>query len=166
MGASSAAARQMQKLNYYHTFTHKSHGPAIELAEKVAGYAPGDLDHVFFTSGGGEAVETAWKLAKNYFKLTGKPMKHKVISRAVASSDCTSAAADVAALPRCLQRTVRLGGAASLRRAARRRSLTVWTDLSSSRAIDFASWPRRIRRSACFSFSVSASIPSCIIAFV
>ena len=43
--------------------------------------APGDLNRVFFTTGGGEAVETAWKLAKQYFKLTGKPMKHKVISR-------------------------------------------------------------------------------------
>ena len=45
-------------------------------------YAPGELNRVFFTSGGGEAVETAWKLAKQYFKLTGKPGKHKVISRA------------------------------------------------------------------------------------
>ena len=45
-------------------------------------YAPGDLNRVFFTTGGGEAVETAWKLAKQYFKLTGKPSKHKVISRA------------------------------------------------------------------------------------
>ena len=44
-------------------------------------YAPGDLNRVFFTTGGGEAVETAWKLAKQYFKLTGKPTKHKVISR-------------------------------------------------------------------------------------
>ena len=48
--------------------------------QRVADYAPGDLNRVFFTSGGGEAVETAWKLAKNYFKLTGKPMKHKVLS--------------------------------------------------------------------------------------
>ena len=59
-----------------------AHPNAIELAERVAGYAPGDLNRVFFTSGGGEAVETAWKLAKNYFKLTGKPMKHKVLSAA------------------------------------------------------------------------------------
>ena len=52
-----------------------AHPNAIELAERVANYAPGDLNRVFFTSGGGEAVETAWKLAKNYFKLTGKPMQ-------------------------------------------------------------------------------------------
>ena len=50
-----------------------AHPNAIELAERIAGYAPGDLNRVFFTSGGGEAVETAWKLAKQYFKLTGKP---------------------------------------------------------------------------------------------
>ena len=50
-----------------------AHPPAIELAERLASYAPGDLNRVFFTTGGGEAVETAWKLAKQYFKLTGKP---------------------------------------------------------------------------------------------
>ena len=47
-------------------------------------YAPGDLNRVFFTTGGGEAVETAWKLARQYFKLIGKPTKHKVISRSIA----------------------------------------------------------------------------------
>ena len=52
-----------------------AHPNAIELAERVANYAPGDLNRVFFTTGGGEAVETAWKLAKNYFKLTGKPLQ-------------------------------------------------------------------------------------------
>ena len=46
-----------------------AHPTAIELAERVAGYAPGDLNRVFFTTGGGEAVETAWKLAKHYFKI-------------------------------------------------------------------------------------------------
>src|SRR6195952_430568 len=58
--------------------------PAIELSERIANYAPGDLNRVFFTTGGGEAVESAWKLAKQYFKLTGKPGKYKVISRSIA----------------------------------------------------------------------------------
>ena len=47
--------------------------PAIELADRIAAAAPGDLNKVFFSSGGGESVETAWKLAKQYYKLTGKP---------------------------------------------------------------------------------------------
>ncbi len=46
--------------------------------------APGDLNRVFFTTGGSEAVETAWKLAKQYFKLTGQPGRYKVISRDIA----------------------------------------------------------------------------------
>ena len=80
-----------------------AHPNAIELAERVAGYAPGDLNRVFFTSGGGEAVETAWKLAKNYFKLTGKPMKHKVISRAIAYHGTTQGALSITGLPRLKQ---------------------------------------------------------------
>jgi adenosylmethionine-8-amino-7-oxononanoate aminotransferase len=54
---------------------------------------------VFFTSGGGEAVESAWKLAKNYFKLVGKPLKHKVISRAVAYHGTTQGALSITGLP-------------------------------------------------------------------
>jgi adenosylmethionine-8-amino-7-oxononanoate aminotransferase len=54
---------------------------------------------VFFTTGGGEAVETAWKLAKNYFKLTGKPTKHKVISRAIAYHGTPQGALSITGLP-------------------------------------------------------------------
>ncbi len=78
-----AAARQARTLAYFPLWSYAT-PPAIELAERIANYAPGELNRVFFTSGGGEAVETAWKLAKQYFKLTGKPGKYKVISRAVA----------------------------------------------------------------------------------
>ena len=63
------------------------------------GYAPGDLNRVFFTTGGGEAVETAWKLAKHYFKLTGKPTKHKVISRAIAYHGTPQGALSITGLP-------------------------------------------------------------------
>jgi adenosylmethionine-8-amino-7-oxononanoate aminotransferase len=77
------AAQQARTLAYFPLWSYAT-PPAVELAERLAGYAPGDLNRVFFTSGGGEAVETAWKLAKQYFKLTGKPGKYKVISRAVA----------------------------------------------------------------------------------
>jgi len=93
-----AAAAQAKKLAFMPLWSY-AHPPAIELAERVAGYAPGDLNRVFFTSGGGEAVETAWKLAKNYFKLVGKPMKHKVISRAIAYHGTTQGALSITGLP-------------------------------------------------------------------
>ena len=75
-----AAAKQAKELAFFPLWSY-AHPRAIELAERLASHAPGDLNRVFFTTGGGEAVETAWKLAKQYFKLTGKPTKHKVISR-------------------------------------------------------------------------------------
>ena len=93
-----AAAKQARELAFMPLWSY-AHPMAIELAERVAGYAPGDLNRVFFTSGGGEAVETAWKLAKNYFKLTGKPMKHKVISRSIAYHGTTQGALSITGLP-------------------------------------------------------------------
>src|SRR4028118_1648199 len=85
-----AAAKQAKELAFFPLWSY-AHPAAMELAERVASYAPGDLDRVFFTTGGGEAVESAWKLAKQYFKLTGKPTKHKVISRAIAYHGTTPA---------------------------------------------------------------------------
>jgi adenosylmethionine-8-amino-7-oxononanoate aminotransferase len=93
-----AAANQAKELAFMPLWSY-AHPGAIELAERIAGYAPGDLNRVFFTSGGGEAVETAWKLAKNYFKLVGKPMKHKVISRAIAYHGTTQGALSITGLP-------------------------------------------------------------------
>ena len=93
-----AAAKQARELAFMPLWSY-AHPNAIQLAERVANYAPGDLNRVFFTSGGGEAVETAWKLAKNYFKLTGKPMKHKVISRAIAYHGTTQGALSITGLP-------------------------------------------------------------------
>lgn len=78
-----AMARQASELAYFPLWSY-ANPRAIELAERLADGAPGDLNRVFFTTGGGEAVESAWKLAKQYFKLTGQPTKHKVISRAIA----------------------------------------------------------------------------------
>jgi adenosylmethionine-8-amino-7-oxononanoate aminotransferase len=93
-----AAAKQAQELAFMPLWSY-AHPTAIELAERVAGYAPGGLNRVFFTTGGGEAVETAWKLAKNYFKLTGKPTKHKVISRAIAYHGTPQGALSITGLP-------------------------------------------------------------------
>jgi adenosylmethionine-8-amino-7-oxononanoate aminotransferase len=93
-----AAAKQASELAFFPLWSY-AHPAAIELSERIAGYAPGDLNRVFFTTGGGEAVETAWKLAKNYFKLTGRPMKHKVISRAIAYHGTTQGALSITGLP-------------------------------------------------------------------
>lgn len=75
-----AAARQAGKLGFFPVWGY-AHEPAIDLAEQLANAAPGALNHVFYTTGGSEAVETAYKLAKHYWGLVGKPNKTKVISR-------------------------------------------------------------------------------------
>ena len=93
-----AAAKQAAELAFFPIWSY-AHPGAIDLAERLAGYAPGDLNRVFFTTGGGEAVETAWKLAKQYFKLTGKPTKHKVISRAIAYHGTPQGALSITGLP-------------------------------------------------------------------
>ena len=93
-----AGAKQAAELAFFPLWSY-AHPKAIELAERLAGYAGGDLTRVFFTTGGGEAVESAWKLAKQYFKLTGKPMKHKVISRAVAYHGTPQGALSITGIP-------------------------------------------------------------------
>lgn len=93
-----AAARQTERLGYFPIWSH-ANTPAIELAERLAADAPGDLNRVFFTVSGGEAVETAWKLAKQYFKLAGKPTKHKVVSRSLAYHGTTHGALSITGLP-------------------------------------------------------------------
>jgi adenosylmethionine-8-amino-7-oxononanoate aminotransferase len=93
-----AAARQAEQLAYFPIWSY-AHPTAIELAQRLAAAAPGDLDRVFFTTGGGEAVETAWKAAKQYFKLVGKPLKTKVISRAVAYHGTTQGALSITGVP-------------------------------------------------------------------
>src|SRR5262245_35320946 len=62
-----AASAQARELAYFPIWGH-AHPTAIELAASLAERAPGDLDRVFFTTGGSEAVESAWKLARQYFK--------------------------------------------------------------------------------------------------
>ena len=78
-----AGADQAKELGFFTNWSY-AHPRAIELAAKVASLAPGDLNRVFFTSGGGEAVETALKVCRQYHKLTGNPNKTKVIAREVA----------------------------------------------------------------------------------
>jgi adenosylmethionine-8-amino-7-oxononanoate aminotransferase len=93
-----AAAKQARELSFFPIWTF-AHPNAIQLAERIASYAPGDLNRVFFTTGGGEAVETAWKAAKQYFKLTGKPLKTKVISRQIAYHGTPHGALSITGIP-------------------------------------------------------------------
>lgn len=93
-----AAAKQAEQLAFFPLWSYATE-PAIELAERLAGYAPGDLNRVFFTTGGGEAVESAWKLAKQYFKKVGKPGKHKVISRSIAYHGTPQGALAITGIP-------------------------------------------------------------------
>src|SRR6185312_13712051 len=78
-----AGARQASELAYFPLWSY-AHPRAIELAERLANLAPGDLNRVFFTTSGSEAVESAWKLAKQYFKNIGQPGRYKVLSRSIA----------------------------------------------------------------------------------
>ncbi len=91
-------AKQASELAFFPLWSY-AHPPAIELADRLAELAPGDLNRVFFTSGGGEAVESAWKLAKQFFKMTGKPMKHKVISRSIAYHGTPHGALSITGIP-------------------------------------------------------------------
>jgi adenosylmethionine-8-amino-7-oxononanoate aminotransferase len=93
-----AGARQAAELAYFPLWSY-AHPRAVDLAERLAGLAPGDLNRVFFTTSGSEAVESAWKLAKQYFKTTGEPARYKVLSREIAYHGTSMGALAVTGLP-------------------------------------------------------------------
>jgi adenosylmethionine-8-amino-7-oxononanoate aminotransferase len=76
-----AAAAQMEELAYFSGYVGSSSIPAITLAEKLIGLAYGNMQGVFFTSGGAESNESAFKTARFYWKARGKPGKFKIIAR-------------------------------------------------------------------------------------
>ena len=89
-----AALEQMRKLPYYTNWTF-AHPAAVELAAKLAELAPPDINRAFFVSGGSEAVESAWKLARQYHAANGQPMRRKVIARKVAYHGTTMGALSI-----------------------------------------------------------------------
>jgi adenosylmethionine-8-amino-7-oxononanoate aminotransferase len=93
-----AAAAQVRELDFYITWSY-AHPRAIELAARLASLAPGDLNRVFFTSGGSEAVESAVKLARAYHQETGHPRKTKFITREVAYHGTTLGALSATGIP-------------------------------------------------------------------
>ena len=76
-----AAATQMKSLAFSSAYGGFSTKPAIELAAKLAELAPGDLDVTYFASGGAEANDTAYKVARLYWKLRGEPARVNIVSR-------------------------------------------------------------------------------------
>ena len=93
-----AGAQQGSELAYFPLWSY-AHPRAIELAERLATLAPGDLNRVFFTTSGSEAVESAWKLAKQYFKTIGEPGRYKVLSRDIAYHGTSMGALAITGLP-------------------------------------------------------------------
>lgn len=76
-----AALRQMEQLAFFNNYTGYAVPSAVQLAARIAALAPGDLNAVFFTSGGAESNESAFKMARFYWNIQGRPSKTKVISR-------------------------------------------------------------------------------------
>src|SRR5262245_28789907 len=74
-----AALEQMRELPFYTNWSY-AHPRAIELAGEVASLAPGDLNRVFFVSGGSEAVESAWKLARQYYAARGEKRLRGIVT--------------------------------------------------------------------------------------
>ncbi|MGC8479956.1 MAG: aspartate aminotransferase family protein [Acidimicrobiales bacterium] len=93
-----AASKQASELAYFPVWNY-GHAPAIELAERLSQLTPGDLNRVFFTTGGGEAVEAAYKLARQYFAAKGKHKKYKVISRNIAYHGASLGSLAITGLP-------------------------------------------------------------------
>ncbi len=94
-----AAYRQMRKLPYYHSFTHKSNEPEIVLAERLVKMAPRGLAKAFFTNSGSEANDTIVKMVWYYNNGRGKPEKKTFISRQNAYHGITVAAGSLTGLP-------------------------------------------------------------------
>ena len=94
-----AAATQMRKLPFYHSFSHKSHEPAVALAERLVKMAPGKMSKAHFTSSGSEANDLAIKLIWYYNNALGRPLKKKIIGRMRGYHGVTIASASLTGLP-------------------------------------------------------------------
>src|ERR1700683_5193883 len=98
MELAEAGAKQAGTLAYFPLWTYAP-PRAVALAERGASLTPGDLNRVFFTTGGSEAVESAWKLARQYFRIMGQPERTKVISRSIAYHGTSMGALSITGIP-------------------------------------------------------------------
>jgi adenosylmethionine-8-amino-7-oxononanoate aminotransferase len=95
-----AAHEQMRRLSFTSNWT-VAHPPSVELAARIAGLAPDGLERVFFTSGGSEAVESAWKIAVQWHAANGEPQRSKAIARRDAYHGVTLGALSFTGIPIC-----------------------------------------------------------------
>ncbi|MFO7700495.1 MAG: aspartate aminotransferase family protein [Acidimicrobiia bacterium] len=94
----NAASKQAETMAFFPVWG-MAHPPAAALAQKLAELSPGDMDRVFFTAGGSEAVESAWKLARQYHLANGEPDRLKVIARKTAYHGTTLGALSITSIP-------------------------------------------------------------------
>jgi len=94
-----AAAEQMRRLPYATGYFHFGNEPAIELAAKLAELSPGDLDHIFFTLGGSDAVDTVIRMVRYYFNAKGQTSKKQFIALEKGYHGSSSNGAGLTALP-------------------------------------------------------------------
>ena len=95
----AAAAAQMEKLPFYHSFSHKSHPAATTLAERLVKMAPGKMAKAHFTSSGSEANDLVIKLIWYFNNALGRPLKKKIVSRQRAYHGVTIASGSLTGLP-------------------------------------------------------------------
>ncbi|MGH2983975.1 MAG: aspartate aminotransferase family protein [Solirubrobacterales bacterium] len=93
-----AMAAQVRELDFITVWSY-AHPRAIELATRIAGLAPGDLNRVFFVNSGSEAVESALKLARSYHRMRGSGHKTKVVAREIAYHGTTLGALSATGIP-------------------------------------------------------------------
>ena len=94
-----AIADQVRRLCYYSPFGLISTPPSIEFGARLTEYAPGDLKHVFFTTGGSTAVDSALRFVQFYFNFIGQPQKKHIITREYAYHGSTYLSASVSGKP-------------------------------------------------------------------
>ncbi|SPB17200.1 aminotransferase [Caballeronia novacaledonica] len=94
-----AAAKQMAKLPYATSYFHFGSEPAIELAAKLVELAPASLQHVYFTLGGSDAVDSALRFITHYYNATGRPSKKHCIAQQRGYHGSSSIGAGLTALP-------------------------------------------------------------------
>lgn len=95
----AAIANQARRMCYYSPFGPFASPPAVELSARLAGYAPGDLGRVFFTTGGSTAADAALRFVQFYFNFMGKPAKKHIITRENAYHGSTLLSASVSGKP-------------------------------------------------------------------